>query len=128
MTIRPVTYYQAVCDRCGHVNDGGDYSAWSDIDEARMDAVEAGWTELSVRVPSTTPMAAPSYIVRPGGKGEGHLERSFLVCEDHTYVGSCARCDDDLDEYGWAIPTHSSALVQTCPSGHINTIKLKEQS
>jgi hypothetical protein len=28
--IRPVTYYEPVCDKCGTTDTGSDYSAWSD--------------------------------------------------------------------------------------------------
>jgi hypothetical protein len=44
--IRPVTYYVAVCDRCGKAYEGYDYSAWSDEDSAELEATESGWEKL----------------------------------------------------------------------------------
>ena len=47
--IREVTYYQAVCDRCGHVDDDPEFggcSAWSDADSARSVALESDWVEI----------------------------------------------------------------------------------
>lgn len=131
MSIRSVTYYQAACDKCGHVDDGGEFSAWVDPDQARMAALDCGWTELEVRVPDTE--SGPSiYAVIPGGPGSGnptHRERSILLCEDHTGDGVtwCARCEDDLDESAWTLnPT--GELVQKCPNDHLNTITIKELS
>lgn len=44
MSIRPVTYWQAVCDRCGCVDDSGEFSAWSDPEGAELHAGDCDWT------------------------------------------------------------------------------------
>lgn len=41
MAIKEVTYYQAVCDCCGAVDDGGDYSAHADEDAALESAIDS---------------------------------------------------------------------------------------
>lgn len=41
--IRPVTYYQAVCDRCGSRYVSYDYTAWSDENGALEMALESDW-------------------------------------------------------------------------------------
>lgn len=41
--IKPVTYYVAVCDRCGKEHEGSDYSAWSDAGGALDDATSYDW-------------------------------------------------------------------------------------
>ena len=43
--IRAVTYYQAVCDFCGKVDDEGEYSAWSDHGDAHDNAIRSDWIE-----------------------------------------------------------------------------------
>ena len=43
MAVRPVTFYQVVCDRCGYVDDEGDYAAWADADQAQQVAADSEW-------------------------------------------------------------------------------------
>lgn len=46
MTIRPVTYYEVVCDLCGGDYTGGDQAAWATIAQAeRYAAYYRGHTE-----------------------------------------------------------------------------------
>lgn len=119
--IREVTYYQAVCDVCGAVDDGGEFSAFSDPDTARMGATDSSeWTELEVPVP-------------PGASGPGVYEyrlpgrpprraRSVLVCCSHSGDGIqwCARCDGDLDEAGWSLADDGTSLTSRCACGYLN--------
>lgn len=44
MSVQEVTYYQAVCDDCGAVDDDGDFSAWGDTDSAVEAAEASDWT------------------------------------------------------------------------------------
>lgn len=45
--IREVTYYQAVCDRCGKADDQGEYTAWGDRESALTVALDDGcWQYL----------------------------------------------------------------------------------
>lgn len=101
MSIRSVTYYQAVCDICGTVDDGGDYSAFSASETAQINATECTeWREITWR----------------GG--------DYLVCNDHSGDGVdwCAACDDDLDLDGWSLV--GGVLVQSCENGHESRIEV----
>lgn len=120
------TYYQAQCDVCGAVDSGGEYAAWAEPDAARMGAIDAGWTEIEVRDHGGS-LGPNVYIVRPLSGEPEYKECSILICEDHsdTPAGWCATCDADLPESGWTLI--QPCLIQTCPSGHLNHIDLKEQ-
>lgn len=127
--IKEVMFYQAVCDICGNVDDGGEFSAWSTADDARMVAVEADWIEIQVRVPTTTPRGSNIYVVTRDGH-EPFLERSILICPSHAerhHRGWCSTCEEDIDESGWAFsfaPNGGEAIVQRCRNGHPNAIDL----
>lgn len=102
-----MTYYQAVCDTCGRVDDEGEFSAWADHGSAVDQALQGGWNQLEAA---------------PGGE-------SFLLCEgcaETNVVRWCARCDCDLDADSWSLT--DGTLTQTCELGHLTTITLKEQS
>jgi hypothetical protein len=43
--IKPVTYYQAVCDGCGYIDEDGDYAAWGDAVTAEQVALDSDWTK-----------------------------------------------------------------------------------
>lgn len=123
--IQPVTYYQAVCDVCGTVDDDGEYSAWGDPDTARMSAVDVGWTELTV--PALPGTSGPSvYRVQRSLDSPPVVERSILVCEAHSGDGLhwCATCDEDLDPKAWQ--PHFGPIIQACPNQHRNVVRLRK--
>lgn len=131
--IKAVTFFQAQCDICGNLDDGGEYSAWISPENARTVAIqEAEWVEIKVRAPSTTPRGPHVYVVSREGQ-KPSLERSILICERAGHHGTdwCQACEDDLDESGWAFsfaPNGGEAIVQTCPAGHSNAIDLTSES
>lgn len=43
MSVQEVTYYQAVCDLCGNVDNEGDFSAWADCQSALDAAGNSEW-------------------------------------------------------------------------------------
>lgn len=44
MTVREVTFYQVVCDRCGAIaQEGGEYAAWATRQAAVDEAHDAMW-------------------------------------------------------------------------------------
>ena len=117
--IQPVTYYQAVCDICGTVDDDGEYSAWANEDTARMSAVDCGWTELTV--PALPGTSGPSvYRVQRTLDSPPIVERSILICEDHPGDGLhwCATCDDALDPKAWQ--PNLRQQLQVCANNHRN--------
>lgn len=122
--IREVTYYQAQCDVCGAVDDGGEFSAWSEPDDARMTAVDAEWTEIEVPVPNDAE-SGEIYRYTPEGRTPYNV-RSILLCRDHVGDGVfwCSTCEDDLDESQWALVEGEEAIMQVCSGGHENTIRL----
>lgn len=123
--IREVTYYQAQCDRCGMVDDGGDFSAWSEADSARMSSCDSGWNEIEVRVPDSAE-GASIYRHTPMSGDAPYSSRSILLCENcqGNGVAWCWRCEDDLDEAKWAVTIGGDAIVNTCPNLHPNTLIL----
>jgi hypothetical protein len=44
--IRPVTYYEPVCDRCGTSEADCEYSAWAEEGAAHGAAISNGWCEV----------------------------------------------------------------------------------
>ena len=46
MATREVVYYQAVCDCCGAVCDGDEYSAWNDPEQAIESSGNCGWEQV----------------------------------------------------------------------------------
>ena len=86
MTIREVTYYQAVCDGpCGQVDDGGEWSAWSAPDGAKAAAEDAGWVTI-------------------GDK---------LVCPD--CVRWCTVCENEQVVIGTDVCTYCQSKVKEAP-------------
>ena len=70
MTIRAVTMFQIVCDRCGGTDDGCDYYAWTEADQARDVAVsDGGWL-----------VTGPSH-------------------DEHHWCPACCVYDEDADEF-----------------------------
>lgn len=122
--IKEVVFYQAQCDVCGALDDGGEFSAWAAADDARTVACDAEWTEFQVKVPTTTPRGSNIYIVTRDGQ-EPFLERSILVCGAHTGDGVhwCAKCEDDLNEDEWSVSVRGDQISQTCPNRHLNEIR-----
>ncbi|MFD6400795.1 hypothetical protein [Nocardia sp. NPDC060249] len=58
--IRPVTYYEAICDKCGvSAHEGGDISAWGDAELALEDAEGCDWV---------TPGSAPPGPLTTAGR------------------------------------------------------------
>lgn len=125
--IREVTYYQAQCDKCGTVDDGGEFSAWSEPDHARMTATDSCWFEIGVDAPSRME-GANVYTYTPEGK-PSYKRLSILLCESCQGDGVlwCEKCEDDLDEAGWALWPSGKRISQTCPNGHGNHIDMKGQ-
>lgn len=122
--IRDVTYYQAQCDRCGSVDDGGDFSAWGEAEFARMAALNGGWAEIDVRVANGA-RGSNIHAVTPLSGDSTHLIRSILLCTSCQGDGVdwCAQCEADLEGTKWAITSrHQRAIENTCPDGHRNTI------
>lgn len=125
--IREVTYYQAQCDVCGHVYDGGEYSAWYDPDSARMSALdEDDWIEVEARCPDTED-GGSIYRRTPIDGGQPYSCRSILICTEHHGDGVqwCRVCDEDLPEVAWNIGDSGDAEL-ACINGHLNTITAKE--
>lgn len=124
--IAAVTYYQAVCDVCGYVDEDGEYSAYSDPDTARMTALDYAWAEILV--PSETNAGLDVYTFRSWDGGAPRYERSILLCQKHTGDGVlwCAICEEDLDERGWTLQG-LTVLTQTCSEGHVSTISLRSE-
>ncbi|MFD3594300.1 hypothetical protein ACFWU5_16375 [Nocardia sp. NPDC058640] len=64
--IREVTYYQAICDKCGvSAHEGGDFSAWADATNALAEAEGCDWTapgpaSLTVDGPHYCPDCTPA--------------------------------------------------------------------
>ena len=77
MSIREVTYYQAICDGCEKEHDGDDYSAWSCADGAREAAFESDWVQVQDRLLCGMCQNCPSCGYLRQDLGEG-----YLVCED----------------------------------------------
>lgn len=100
--IKEVTYYQAVCDSCGLVDDQGEYTAWSERDHARLSAVEAEWLVL------TEANGNEFLVCELGCRGEG--------------ADWCKTCDDELRNDGWKVRIPGT-ISQLCPNEHLNTIK-----
>lgn len=122
--IREVTYYQAECDVCKALNDYGEYAAWSAADDARSTAIECEWTEITIRVADDA--EGPNiYTVKRDGE-EPFKERSILLCDQHTGDGVlwCDECEEDLDENKWRFSLAGNYLLQNCPKGHLNQIRL----
>ncbi|ALJ19556.1 hypothetical protein [Microbacterium sp. No. 7] len=127
--IKEAIYYQAQCDVCGTVDDGGTYSAYLEPDHARMAAVDsAEWTEIEVRV-SDDAEGGEIYTYAPDGQAP-FKKRSILICQGHNGagIGWCSTCEDDLDEATWVITADGRTILQTCPNRHLNTVTLKESS
>lgn len=125
--IREVTYYQAVCDVCGRVDDGREFSSWSDPDSARMSALDGDdWTEVEARCPDTE-TGGHIYQVTPIDGSQSYSSRSILICPEHPGDGVqwCRDCDDDLAEDAWNM-TPDGHAEQACPNGHWNAITPKE--
>lgn len=80
MGIREVTFYQAVCDRCGSPHDDGEYSAWDDGSLAIEAAADYGWFGRTKVVASSPPDEKNPF-------GRTILETVEVVCD------SCATCD-----------------------------------
>jgi hypothetical protein len=82
MSVHEVTYYQAKCDGCGHIEDDyGDFSAWSDPGSPFDSLPDAGWLTSNSRdlcencvrkEPCEVCKAVDSYIVD-----------EHIVCEEH---------------------------------------------
>lgn len=123
--IREVTYYQAQCDRCGTVDDGGEFSAWIEPDHARMTATDSCWIEIEVDAPSGAE-GANVYTYTPEGK-PSYKRLSILLCESCQGDGIqwCAKCEDDLDEAKWTLWPSGNRISQTCPNRHENRIDMK---
>lgn len=125
--IREVTYYQAVCDVCGAVDDGGEFSAWADPDSARMSALDGDdWTEVEAAVlPGITGPAV--YKISGDLDQPPRCIRSILICAEHHGDGVewCRDCDEDLPEDAWNM-TPDGHAEQACPNGHWNAITPRE--
>lgn len=105
MSIRSVTYYQVQCDACGAVDDGGEYSAWSEPDAAVQAAESADWLCL-------TDVAGVAYHLC-----DGHLEGVLW----------CATCEEDLDADAWT-RVADGRISQVCVEGHLNRIRIKKEA
>lgn len=126
--IRGVTFYQVRCDLCGVVHGDTGYAAWSDPSGALEAA--ADWWEFRVDVPD----GARTDRQVPAHDGAPSHSRTVHVCDQHTGEGIswCSTCEADLDDGKWQPtvvdaerrPGFDEALVQTCPEGHTNTLRL----
>ena len=79
MSIREVTYYQAVCDGCEKVHDYGEYAAWSCADGAFDAAIDCEWVKVGDSLLCGTCQNCPGCGYLRSDLGEGHL-----VCEECT--------------------------------------------
>lgn len=125
--IREVTYHQAVCDVCGRVDEGGEFSASADPDSARMAALGWGdWIEIEARCPDSED-GGSIYRATPLNGGQPYSYRSILICTEHPGDGvlRCRDCDEDLPEDAWNIGDSGDAEL-ACINGHWNAVTPKE--
>jgi hypothetical protein len=69
VSVKEITYYQAVCDRCGKVDDEGEYSAYSD----------------------------PGYAIEVAQDGDWHTFDEEEG-DQGLYCGGCVQWDEEADE------------------------------